>query len=213
MKYFIITFRSFFFYFLITIVYRLMGKREIGELSVMDFIVSIYIAELVAISIENYDKTILISLIPIIILVSLELLTSYVSLKNKKVRDIIDGKPSIIIENGKINFKEMVKQRYNLDDLLGQLRKESIKSIEEVDYAILEINGDLSIFKKSDDKKHSYPLPIILDGVVDYNVLFKINKDYNWLMKELNKQNIDINNIFYSFYKDNKLFIIEKDKL
>lgn len=213
MKYIVISFRSFFFYVLIAVVYRIMGKREIGELSIMDFIVSIYIAELVAISIENYDKSIFISIIPIIILVILELVTSYLSMKSKKIRDIIDGSPSVIIENGKINFEEMTRQRYNLDDLLSQLRDNSIKSIEDVEYAILETSGKLSIFKKEEDKSNVYPLPIILDGVVEKDVLIKINKDYNWLYKELKKQNLDVKDIFYSFYKDNNLFIIEKNKI
>ena len=144
MKYLIVSFRSIFFYTLITIVYRLMGKREIGELSIIDFIVSIFIAEMVAISIENYKSSIFLSIIPIAILVFLQILCSYLSLKNKKIRTLLDGEPSVIIEKGIINFKEMKKQRYNIDDLLTQLRGNSIKSIEEVDYAILETSGKLS---------------------------------------------------------------------
>ena len=135
LKYFVISFRSVFFYIIVVCVYKIMGKREIGELSVIDLIVSLFIAELVAISIENYKESLFISLIPIIILVFLQCITSRISLKNKKVRDVIDGKPSVIINRGKINFKEMLKQRYNIDDLLSQLRSQSIKSIEEVDYA------------------------------------------------------------------------------
>ena len=104
-----------------------MGKREIGELSVIDLIVSLFIAELVAISIENYKESLFISLIPIIILVFLQCITSRISLKNKKVRDVIDGKPSVIINRGKINFKEMLKKRYNIDDILSQLRSQYIK--------------------------------------------------------------------------------------
>ena len=213
MKFLIILFRSFFFYILITIVYRIMGKREIGELSVMDFIVSIFIAEVVAISIENYDKSILISIIPIVILVSLQLITSYISLKNKKIRDIVDGKPSVIIKNGEIDFKEMYKQRYNLDDLLSQLREASVKSIEDVDFAILETSGKLSVFKKNEDDTHSYPLPIILDGVVEKETLSEIHKSIYWLDRELKRQNLKVDDIFYSFYKDGNLFIIEKDKI
>ena len=210
MKYFIVFYRSTFFYILITAVYRIMGKREIGELSVMDFIVSIFIAELVAISIENYEKSIWLSLIPIMILVTLQIGISYISMKNNTARNIIDGTPSIIIEKGKVNFKEMKKQRYNLDDLLTQLRANSIKSLEEVDYAILETSGKLSIFKKADDPASNYPLPIILDGKLDKKVLSKINKTENWLYKELNKQKLIVEDIFYCFLKDNQLFIIEK---
>jgi uncharacterized membrane protein YcaP (DUF421 family) len=164
-----------------------MGKREIGELSIMDFIVSIFIAEMVAISIENYKSSILLSLIPIIALVLLQVIFSKISMRNEKIRNVVDGEPSVIINKGKINFKEMLKQRYNLDDLLMQLRSMSIKSIEEVDYAVLETSGKLSVFKKQDDKKHNYPLPLIVDGHLDDNVLVAINKSRNWLFNELEK--------------------------
>ncbi|MCI8459776.1 MAG: DUF421 domain-containing protein [Bacilli bacterium] len=213
MKYFTVFYRSVFFYLLITFLYRIMGKREMGELTIMDFIVSIFIAEMVAISIENYKSDILLSIIPIVSLVALQIGFSIVSLKNQKARNVVDGEPSVIINRGKINFKEMLKQRYNLDDLLTQLRGQSIKSIEEVDYAILETSGKLSIFKKSDDKKSTYPLALILDGVLNEDVLLQIRKTKIWLNKELEKEKISLDNIFYAFYKNNKLYIIEKNKI
>ena len=210
MKYFIVLYRSVFFYFLVTILYRIMGKREIGELSIMDFIVSIFIAELVAISIENYRQSILISLIPVVALSIIQISLSYLSLKNKKIRDVLDGNPSVIIENGKVNFREMKKQRYNVEDLLMQLRDNSVKSISEVDYAVLETSGKLSIFKK--DGNNDYPLPLILNGKIDKNTLRKINKNERWLRVELNKRNIELEDIFYCFYTNNNLYIIESKK-
>ncbi len=213
MKYFTVFYRSVFFYILITFLYRLMGKREMGELTIMDFIVSIFIAEMVAISIENYKSDILLSIIPIVSLVLLQIGFSILSLKNQKARNVVDGEPSVIINKGKINFKEMIKQRYNLDDLLTQLRGQSIKSIEEVDYAILETSGKLSIFKKSDDKKSTYPLALILDGKLNYDVLLQIRKTKIWLNKELDKEKLKIEDIFYAFYKNKKLYIIEKNKI
>lgn len=213
MKYFIVFYRSIFFYILITIVYRLMGKREIGELTIMDFIVSIFIAEMVAISIENYDSSILLSIIPISVLVILQVAFSMVSLKSQKARQVVDGEPSVIINRGRINFEEMLKQRYNLDDLLTQLRGQSIKSIEEVDYAILETSGKLSVFKKEDDKKRTYPLALILDGKLDDEVLFQIRRSKNWLYKELEKENLKIEDIFYAFYRNKKLYIIQKNAI
>ena len=179
----------------------------------MDFIVTIFIAEVAAISIENYDASILVSLIPITVLVFIQISFSYASMKSIKIRNIVDGKPSIIINRGIVNFKEMQKQRYNLDDLLIQLRQQSIKSISDVDYAILETNGKLSIFRKEDDLNRSYPLPLIMDGRIDKGILIQINKTNKWLKQELEKENIILENIFYAFYKDNKLFIIEKDKI
>lgn len=213
MKYLAVFYRSVFFYILITFLYRLMGKREMGELTIMDFIVSIFIAEMVAISIENYKSNILLSIIPIVTLVVLQIGFSIVSLKSQKARNVVDGEPSVIISRGKINFKEMLKQRYNLDDLLTQLRGQSIKSIEEVDYAILETSGKLSIFKKSDDKKSTYPLALILDGKLNEDVLLQIRKSKIWLRKELEKEKIRLEDVFYGFYKNKKLYIIEKNKI
>ncbi len=213
MEYLTIFFRSILFYTLIATVYRLMGKREIGELSIMDFIVSIFIAEIAAISIENYKKSIFISIIPISVLVALQIGMSVISLKSGKVRSAVDGTPSVIINRGRVNFEEMLKQRYNLDDLLTQLRGQAIKSIEEVDYAILETSGKLSVFKKQDDKKHIYPLPVIIDGEEQEDVLYQIGKSKVWLEEVLRREDKSLENVFYAFYRDKRLFIIEKDKV
>ena len=213
MKYFIILFRSIFFYTLITIIYRIMGKREIGELSIMDFIVSIFITDMVVMSIENYNESILMSLIPIFILTIIQISFSYISLKSKNIKNVVDGKPSVIINKGKVNFEEMSKQRYNIDDLLSQLRESSVKSLDEVDYAILETNGKLSIFLTQDDKKRTYPLPLILDGNIEIETLKQIGKNKFWLDKELKKQGIRLEDIFYCFYRNKKLYIIEKNKI
>ena len=176
MKYLTVLWRCFFFYTLIAISYRLMGKREMGELSIMDFIVSIFLGEIVAISIENYDQSIFYSLLPILLLVFMEITLSHISLKHRKARNFIEGKPSVIICRGIVNFPEMKKQRYNIEDLLSELRNHSIKSLTEIDYAILETNGKLSIFKREDDPHRDYPLPLILDGKVDKDVLYQIHR-------------------------------------
>lgn len=206
--YFSIVIRTLFMYFFIIFVYRLMGKKEVGQLSIIDLIVSILIAELVAIAIEG-EKNILMSVIPIVILTLTQIVISYITLKSEKIRDVIDGKPTIIIKNGKLNFTEMSHLRYSLDDLVTQLRLQGVKSIEKVKYAVLENNGSLSVF--SDDTE--YPMPLILDGVIDYQVLQEINKDYKWLKSKLDQKNVSIEEVFYAFYTHSKLFIITKDEL
>ena len=213
MEYVIVIFRSILFYIIITLVYRFMGKREVGELSVMDFIVSLFIAELAAISIENYKDDMLLSILPIVTLVLIQLCVAYISLKITGVRKTIDGEVSVIINRGKINFEEMLKQRYNLDDLLTQLRAQSIKSIEEVDYAILETSGKLSVFKREDDPDRTYPLPVILDGKVQEDVLIQIRKDINWLNRKLDEENFKLEDIFYGFYQKNRLFLIKRENI
>ena len=191
-----------------------MGKREIGQLGIIDLIVSILIAELVAISIENIEDSILFTIIPIILLVVLELLLAFISIKSRTFRTIFGGKPSLIIANGNVNYKEMVRQRYSMDDLLLSLRQNSIKSIDEIEYAFLEPNGKLSIFKYNlFHTKSNYPMPIILDGELQKKAFSFIRKDKRWLEKELANKNLKIEDIFYAFKKKNKIFLIKKSNL
>ena len=200
--------RTLFFYFFILFSYRIMGKREIGQLSISDLTISILIAELVAISIENRSDATILTIIPIVLLVFLEVLLAYIQLKFNKIRPVMDGKPSLIILDGKLNIKEMVKQRYSLDDLLMSLRENQIKGINEVEYAILETNGRLSVFKK--DKDGTYPMPLIIDGIVDNDALLNLNKTSIWLNKILENNNLGVENVLYAFYKKKKLYVIRK---
>ncbi len=213
MDYVIVLERTVLFYIIITLLYRFMGKREIGQLGIVDLIVSILIAELAAISIDNREESIFLSIIPIVVLVFIQIGMSYVSLKYSKVRDAFDGTPSVMINRGVVNFKEMVRQRYNLDDLLTQLREQHIRTIEEVDYAVLESSGKLSVFKKQNNQFGDYPLPLILDGVVQKETLVQIRKSEKWLLRTLKDEQVKIEDIFYAFYRDKGLYLIKKSEL
>lgn len=203
--------RTTFFYFFIVLAYRLMGKREIGQLGIIDLIVSILIAELVAISIENINDTLLLTVIPITLLVILEIVLALISVKSRRFRTLFGGKPSLIICNGKINYKEIMKQRYNMDDLLMELRLKEIKSVEQVEYAFLEPNGKLSIFKYNPLRLNSaYPMPLILDGQIQTTTLNTIKKTKTWLINMLKKKNLKSDDVFYAFYKKKRIFIIKK---
>ena len=207
--YFNVIYKTIILYIVIIIVYRIMGKKEMGQLGIVDLIVSILIAELAALSIESKDNSIFISIIPIFMLMLIQIITNYFSLKSNTFRKVIDGSPTVIIKEGKIRYKEMKKLRYSLDDLVTQLREKSIKSIEEVDYAILENDGKLSIFKKSE----SFPMPLILDGVVNKEVLKEIGKSERWLNTILIRKKLNLKDIFYAFYTNDKTFIIKKSEL
>ncbi len=213
MEYVNICIRTTLFYFFILLIYRIMGKREVGQLGIIDLIVSILIAELAVLSIEELDKSIFISIIPILTLTLLQTLLAYFSLKKPKFRILLDGNPSLIIKNGKVNFKEMTKQKYNLDDLLVQLREKGFKSIEEIEYAILENNGTLSVFAYEEEKDNYLPLPLILDNKIQEDTLKHLHKDSKWVFNLLNKRNINIEDVFYAFYKDKNVFIIKNDDL
>lgn len=213
MQLFSVVFRTVFFYFFITLVYRIMGKREVGQLGIIDLIVSILIAELVAISIEKTNESMALTLIPILIIVLIEIMLAYLSIKSRKIRCLLQGKPSMIICDGRINYHELINQRYSLDDLLINLRQNKIKSIEEVEYAFLENNGRLSVFTYSDNlNKKVFPLPVIIDGVIEEKYLDKTPFNKKSLLIMLDKNKLYLDNIFYGFYQHKKIFIIEKNK-
>lgn len=209
-----IIFRTIFFYFFIVLLYRIMGKREIGQLGVTDLIISILMAEMVAISIENIDKSILQTIIPLSLLGLLEIFLAFISIKSRTFRRIFDGKPSLIVCYGKVNYKEMVRQRYSMDDLLLSLRQKEVKDLQEVEYAFLEPNGKLSIFKYNLLKISSpYPMPLILDGEINIKTLEFLQKEKNWLVQSLKQKNLVVSDIFYAFYKNKKIYIIKKDEI
>lgn len=184
-------------YFLILVIFRIMGKREIGELSILDLVVFIMIAEMAAISIEDPNRSILFAIAPMILLMLLQIGLAYISLKFSAVRDVVDGKPSILIDKGRINEDEMRKQRYNFNDLLVQLREKHIKDIADVEFAILETSGKLSVFEKDEIAKEeqkvatsegnltNFPIPLIIDGKIHEHHLSKINRTNFWLRQKL----------------------------
>lgn len=206
-------YRTVLFYIIITLIYRFMGKREIGQLGIVDLIVSILIAELAAVSIDNREESIFLSLIPIVALVLIQIGMSFISLKFSKIRDMFDGTPSVMINRGVINFKEMIRQRYNIDDLLTQLREQHVKSIDEVDYAVLESDGKLSVFKKKEGRFGDYPLPLILDGVVQKETLDQLQKTDHWLDRVLRQEGVLLEEVFYAFYREKHLFLIKQSDL
>lgn len=204
--------RTLFFYFFILLCYRIMGKREIGQLSISDLSISILIAELIAISIENKNDSTLMTILPILLLVFLEVIFSILQLKINGLRRVLDGKSSMIIEKGILNIEEMIKQRYSIDDLLLALRGQNIKNIYEIEYALLEPNGKLSIFKKNKlNLVDEYPLPLIVDGTIETTTLKYMNKTKEWLKNRLKENNLNLKNILYAFYRNKKIYVVKKD--
>ena len=206
-----IIFRTLFFYFFIALAYRIMGKREVGQLGIIDLIVSILVAELVAISIENYKDNIFLTIVPIVLLVAVELILGFVSVKSRKFNRLFGGKPTIIINQGKLLYNNLVSQRYSLDDLLLELRQSGIDSIEDVNYALLEPNGKLSIFKYDLLKRvKPIPLPLVLEGVIQKETLKNIDKDERWLLENLEHNKIALENVLYAFYNKEHIYVIRK---
>lgn len=197
-------------YFAILIIFRLMGKREIGELSVLDLVVFIMIGEMAVVAIENHSEPVVNTLLPMVVLLGIQIALALFSLRSNRIRKLIDGKPSILISKGKIDEKEMRKQRYNFDDLLMQLRSKDIDNIADVEFAILETSGELSVVKKSKNKNKpaSYTEPLIVEGKIQQNNLKKSNKTEAWLRSELQKRGYgDISRISFCSYQDGEFYI------
>ena len=205
--YLTIIYKTIILYFFIILCYRVMGKKEVGNLSIIDLIVSILIAEITAMSIESNNESIFISIVPICVLVVIQVGLSYITLKNSKIRKFIDGTPKTIINKGIVDFKAMQQLRYSLDDLISQLREQGVKSIEEVKYAVLENNGKLSVFTDN----LIYPMPIIIDGNIEYDTIKNMNKDVKWINGILKKHKIELKDVFYAFQSNDKTYIIKKD--
>lgn len=205
-----VIFRTVVIYAAVLFMMRLMGKREIGQLSLFDLVVAIMIAELAAIPMDDTSIPIHMGLIPIATLVAAEILLSYVSLKSQKARAFIEGTPSIVIERGRILSDEMKRLRYSVTDLISQLREKDVSNIEEVEYAILETNGKLSIILKADRRpvtprdlnlNPSYeglPTPLILDGVIQHVGLKRISKDEKWLRDTVISQGYTVENVIFA---------------
>lgn len=198
-----IVFRTVFLYILILIILRIMGKREVGELGVIDVVVFIIMAEVAAVALESPEAKLSHSILPMIVLLIIQLVSSYFSLKSKRFRDIVDGEPTLIIRHGQIMEQEMRKQRYNLDDLFQQLREQQIGSIHEVSFAYLEPSGNLSVFIHEDIQP---VLSLISDGVIQTRHLELIGKTDAWLLEGLKQLGVnDIDKIFYCSFENEQL--------
>lgn len=198
-----IVYRTVFLYILILIILRIMGKREVGELGVIDVVVFIIMAEVAAVALESPDAKLSHSILPMIVLLIIQLVSSYFSLKSKRFRDIVDGEPTLIIRHGQILEQEMRKQRYNLDDLFQQLREQQIGSVHEVSFAYLEPSGNLSVFIHDDIQP---VLSLISDGVIQTRHLELIGKTDAWLLEGLKQLGVnDIDKVFYCSYEKEQL--------
>ncbi|EJR67090.1 hypothetical protein IIO_00570 [Bacillus cereus VD115] len=209
--------RTMLLYIIILIIFRLMGKREIGELSVLDLVVFIMLGEMAVVAIENTDKSLWHQLVPMTFLMCIQIILSVISLKFQRFRHLIEGEPAILINAGKIDEKKMRKQRYNIDDLMMQLREQGVGDVRDVEYAILEPSGKLSVFQKQKSKKSKndtpiFTLPLIIDGEIQFNHLQMIEHTDEWLIEKLKNLGYnDITQILYCSFQNGQFFVDLKE--
>ncbi|WP_027955287.1 DUF421 domain-containing protein [Halobacillus kuroshimensis] len=183
-----VIFRTLITYLIILLVFRFMGKREIGELSVMDLVVFIMLAEIAVFLIEEPDEEIWKAIVPMAVLLAIQIGSAWISLKNQSFRNWFDGKPSVIIKHGRVDEYEMRRQRYNFNDLLLQLREHGVHEVQDVAYAVLEPSGKLSVFEKKEDGTSDYAVVLIADGEIQKSGLKIIGKSRRWLLERLHHQ-------------------------
>ncbi len=197
-------------FFCLILVLRILGKREVGELSIFDLVVLLIIADIAALGIDN-DEFIITSYFCVFILVVLQKILSLLLIKVAKFRNIIDGSPTTVVMDGKLLIKNMRKEHYTVDDLVSQMRIEHIMDLDEIKLAILETNGTLSIFRK--ERFNEIKLPVIMSGQIVKDSLKLLNWDQKQFEERLKKHNIAFKkiiyaslhrNTFYYYYRENK---------
>ena len=199
-------------YVTLILVMRFMGKREIGQLNLFDLVILLTIVDLLVVGIENYKSNLLLWIGAISILGILQKLIALILLKCSFFRSVIDGRESLIINKGKVVTKNMKKNNYNFDDLFVQLRLKDIKRIDEVEYAILETNGELSVFKK-EDADGSFPIPLLISGSINKDALAEIGYNKEWLISKLKEKKYhDYKNLTLVLYQNDDIVIYDDYK-
>ena len=196
----IITFiRAIFLYIIVLIVMRLMGKREIGQLQPFELAISIMIADLASIPMADTGIPITNGIIPILGLLVMHLIISVINIKSIRAREIICGKPAILIYRGKIDEKVLKKERFTINELQERLRGNNVVNIGDVEYAILETNGQVTVIQKPNKRTttpedfnimpeyEGIPYDLVVDGKIMYDNLKLIQKNYEWLKKQVEK--------------------------
>lgn len=218
-------FRAIVLYILVLIVMRLMGKREIGQLQPFELAISIMIADLATIPMTETGIPISNGIIPMLGLLVMHLLISMLNIKSTKAREIICGKPRILIYRGKIQEKALKKERFTINELEERLRDNNIFNIGDVEYAILETSGQVTVIPKPnkrtttpedfniEPKYEGIPYDLVVDGKVMYKNLEKLGKNYVWLKKQTEKFGIKPEQaLIVTIDGDNQFFCQPLDK-
>ena len=218
-------FRSIVLYIIVLIVMRLMGKREIGQLQPFELAISIMIADLASIPMTDPGTPIFNGIIPILGLLIMHLLISMINLKSSRAREIICGRPSILIYRGRINEHNLKKERFTINELEERLRGNNVINLGDVEYAILETSGQVTVIQKPDKRNtipqdfnimpeyEGIPYDLVVDGKVMKENLKAIGKDYDWLKKQVEKFNMKPEEaLIVTFDGKGQIFCQKKEK-
>ena len=189
-------YRTVLFYFALILVIRLLGKRQVGQMEPSEFVVTMLIANLASVPLEDPDLPIHYGLVPMAIVFVCERLISLLCLKSIRLRRLLCGKPVILIENGHLQEQNLRRTRVNLDELSGHLRKEGVLAMEEVQFAILETNGSITVFPyPPKPEKQELPYTVISDGRILRDNLRLLGRDEQWLLKKLRGRSLTVEGV------------------
>ena len=217
--------RSIILYIIVLIVTRLMGKREIGQMQPFEFVIALMIANLATIPMSAVGISIFEGIIPILGLLTIHLIITLFNMKSLKFRCIVCGKPAILVRKGKIDEDALEKERFTVNELEVRLREKDVFNLADVEYVILETNGEITVILKPEkrvvtvedleieNKYTGIPYNLVLDGQVMYDNLNILGKDYEWLEKQLKKFKIRPENaLIVTLDGKGKIFCQEKSK-
>lgn len=206
---FTVLIRTIILYLIVIVSMRLMGKKQIGQLEPFELAIAIMISELASLPMQDTRIPLIHGIIPIVTLLVLQTILALVQLKSEKMRSILSGKPSILIKSGKIDINELKNEKFNINDLMEELRLQGYYDIEDIEYALLETSGQLSVIPKTKlsnvtksdlnikAKQDSLPVTLILNGRINKENLKIINKDETWINAQLKQNKISsIKNVF-----------------
>lgn len=219
----IVMFRTIILYFVVVAVMRIMGKRQIGQLQPFELVIAIMVSELASLPMQDTRIPLIHGVIPIVTLLVLQIILSVLQLKSEKARETFCGKPSILIKNGMIDIEQLKNNRFNIDDLLEELRLKGYYNLTDIQYAILETSGQLSIIPKTElsnvtkkdmkikSTQEQLPVILILDGCIHHENLKKINKDEKWLDKNLKQHGANSSKeVFIALLDSQNKFYLQK---
>lgn len=200
--------RTLIIYIVLVASIRLTGKRQVGEMQLSELITAFLISEVAASPLADPDIPLVYGIVPILLLISLEIVISFVTTKSVTLKRMFAPPPTVIIKNGKLDLKALGKQRISAEELISSLRLKDIGNISDLNFCFLEHNGQISVFKSNDPLS----LPLITDGNINTNSLSLIGKDEAWLRARLKSDKRRLGDIFLMTSDGNSAYYVEKEK-
>ncbi len=201
--------RTLLIYVLLSFSLKIMGKRQLGELDIGELVTTLLISEVAAIPIDDPDIPLLNAILPILILFSVEIIISSVKNKSDKMKKFVEGEPAYIIYKGKLLQSSLKENRLSVNEFLSQMRQLGIGDITEVNYAVLEQGGKLSVFKSDESISHT----LVIDSVIQESNLKSLGYDKVWLSRAIKKEKADLKDVFLMTIDDNgKVYVLKRDR-